>query len=402
MSESFISSLIVVISVLAAGVILFHPKVSRNRSWRATVTPLASIIGSGFLVLAPLLVREFGTAAIWVMAGLCVVAYAVGSAIRWNILMLDDAKQDLSLSGRRIESSASWVLAFAYVISVCYYLNLFGAFAVSITPYDGVVPGKLMTSAVLVFIAMLGWRGGLKSLERAETWSVGIKLAVIAGLLTGMAYYAYLLSVRQQLQAQAGHFNWDSLRLAFGLIITVQGFETSRYLSEGHDAKTRVRTMRYAQWLATAIYLIYIGLAGLSFPASAVGARETAVIGMTQAISPLLPVLLIIAALAAQFSAAVADTNGCGGLTQEMSRGRIHSRLAYLVLVALALALTWSADIFQIISYASRAFALYYALQCALATLSSYRRADSRSRTAAFFGLTLLMIAVAVLGVSAE
>lgn len=402
MSESLISNLLVIGSLTAAALLLFHPKVSANATWRATVTPLASIIGSGFLVLAPLLVRHFGTAAVWVMAGLCAVAYAVGAAIRWNILVLDEPEHRSALAAQRIENLASWVLAFAYVISVSYYLNLFGAFAMSMTPFDGVTEGKVMTTAVLLFIALLGWRGGLKSLERAETYSVGIKLAVIAGLLAGMAYYAHLLAGKGQIQHHAGQFDWDSVRLAFGLIITVQGFETSRYLSEGHDARTRVRTMRYAQWLATAVYLIYIGLAGVSFPVDSVGERETAVIGMTAAISPLLPVLLVVAALAAQFSAAVADTNGCGGLTQEMSQGRIHSRLAYLLLVAMALLLTWSANIYQIISYASRAFALYYALQCALATWTSHRRSGWKLRTLAFAALTGLMLAAAALGVSVE
>jgi NADH:ubiquinone oxidoreductase subunit 6 (subunit J) len=98
----------------------------------------------------------------------------------------------------------------------------------------------------------------------------------------------------------------------------------------------------------------------------------------------------------------VADTNGCGGLTQEMSRGRIHSRLAYTLLVAMALLLTWSANIYQIISYASRAFALYYALQCALASWTSHRRAGWNWRTIAFAALTSLMLAAAVLGVSVE
>jgi hypothetical protein len=402
MSDEYSASLIVMLALLVAAAVLFHPRVSANASWRATVTPLASIIGSGFLVLAPLLVREFGTAAVWVMAALCALAYAVGAAIRWNILALDGEHPDFGQAARRIEAAASWVLAFAYVISVCYYLNLFGAFAMSMTPFDGVDPGRWMTTAVLIFIAVLGWRGGLKSLEHAETISVGIKLAVIAGLLAGMGYYTHLLAAREQLQHNAGHFDWNSLRLAFGLIITVQGFETSRYLSEGHDAATRVRTMRYAQWLATVIYLIYIGLAGLSFPPDSVGLRETAVIGMTRAISPLLPILLVIAALAAQFSAAVADTNGCGGLAQEMSHGRVPTRSAYLVLVALAVVLTWSANIYQIISYASRAFAGYYALQCALATLISYRGGTAWWRTLAFAALTLLLLAAGLLGLPAE
>jgi hypothetical protein len=166
--------------------------------------------------------------------------------------------------------------------------------------------------------------------------------------------------------------------------------------------------MRYAQWIATAVYLVYIGLAGLVFDAQGVPLKETAVIDMTVVVASVLPTLLVVAALAAQFSAAVADTNGCGGLVQEMSGRRIRSRHAYAGLAGLALALTWAADIYQIISYASRAFAVYYALQCAAATATSWRHrgtageAHAPARTVGFAALTVLMAAAALFGIPAE
>ena len=286
------------------------------------MTPLASIIGSGFLVLAPLLVREFGTYAVWVMAGLCGVAYFVGEAIRWNTSRRDIDPERTRLLSSTLEAASSWTLAVAYVISVCYYLNLFGAFALSMVLPDSPTAGKLLTSLVLVVIALIGWTRGLRGLERAEAITVAIKLAVIAGLLGGLAQFTWGLAERGALQSGGGHFDWDSLRLAFGLIITVQGFETSRYLHEAYDADTRIRTMRRAQWLSTAIYLLYVAFAGLDFAATSLPLKETAIIGMTQPIATALPILLVVAALAAQFSAAVADTNGCGGLMQEMTGGR--------------------------------------------------------------------------------
>ena len=384
-----------------AAVVLAHPRVRRSTDWRATVTPLASIIGSGFLVLAPLLVREFGTRAVWVMAGLCGVAYFVGGAIRFNIRRRDVTPERTQLLSVTLEAASSWTLAVAYVISVCYYLNLLGAFALSMVLPDSPMAGKLLTSLVLVFIAMIGWTRGLRGLERAESITVAIKLAVIAGLLGGMAHFTWQLAGQGALQSGGGHFNWDSLRLSFGLIITVQGFETSRYLHEAYSADTRIRTMCRAQLLSSAIYLIYVGFAGLDFAASSLPLKETAIIGMMQPIATVLPILLVVAALAAQFSAAVADTNGCGGLTQEMSGGRISSRLAYVALAVLALGLTWAADIYQIISYASRGFAVYYALQCALATRLSREEASSPWRTTGFMLLTVLLAAAALLGIPA-
>jgi len=402
MDHTQLSTTLVLAFVVAAGLALFHPRLAATPAWRATVTPLASIIGSGFLVLAPILVREFGAAAVLVMAGLCALAYLIGMAIRFNIRIFDRPVHAHSALERRLEHISDWALAFAYVISVCYYLNLLGAFAMSQTPADDPFSARLLTSAVLVFIAVLGWTRGLAGLERAETVTVGIKLAVIAGLLAGMAYFTGLQAQRGALQLHDGHFGSDSLRLAFGLLITVQGFETSRYLGARYDADTRIRTMRYAQWLASAIYIAYIALAGLAFAPGDVGQRETAVIGMTAQVSPVLPLLLVAAALAAQFSAAVADTNGCAGLAGEMSGGRLRTRTAYAALAALALLLTWTADIYQIISYASRAFALYYALQCALAAVGSHREGDAPLRTAGFGALTGLVLLVALLGVPVE
>ena len=39
----------------AAGAVLLWPRLADAPLWRATITPLASILGSGFLVLGPIL-----------------------------------------------------------------------------------------------------------------------------------------------------------------------------------------------------------------------------------------------------------------------------------------------------------------------------------------------------------
>ena len=125
---------LVLVFALLGGFVLLRPRTLRSPLWRATVTPLASIIGSGFLVLAPLLVREFGTHAVFVMAALCGMAYLIGAAIRWNIGQIRARFQPHDRLVLKLERISSWALAFAYVISVCYYLNLFGAFALSLLP----------------------------------------------------------------------------------------------------------------------------------------------------------------------------------------------------------------------------------------------------------------------------
>ena len=64
--------------VLATAAILLSPRLSRLPLWRAVITPLASIIGSGFLILGPLLDDAYGYLAPAVMAALCLAAFAFG------------------------------------------------------------------------------------------------------------------------------------------------------------------------------------------------------------------------------------------------------------------------------------------------------------------------------------
>jgi len=57
----------------------------------ATSTLLASIFGSGFLVIVPILAGAVGGDSVVAMAGVCLVAYAVGSVIRYNIIHVEPA-----------------------------------------------------------------------------------------------------------------------------------------------------------------------------------------------------------------------------------------------------------------------------------------------------------------------
>ena len=82
--------------------------------------------------------------------------------------------------------------------------------------------------------------------------------------------------------------------------------------------------------------------------------------------------MLIVAAVMSQFSAAVADTVGAGCLASESSNGKLSTNKGYLVVSILAIILIWTADLLEIISFASRAFAVYYLLQCVVALIASY------------------------------
>ncbi|KNG94612.1 hypothetical protein [Pseudaestuariivita atlantica] len=389
---------VLAVSVLVAAVLL-HPRVATSVGWRAIVTPLASIIGSGFLVIGPILDASFGYYAPVAMALLCILAYAFGTAIRFNILRMDKDTQRSRLEDM-LELVASWVLVLAYAISVAYYLNLLGAFSLSLTPYDDPLAARLVTTGALLVIAYTGWTRGFTALEGMEKLAVTLKLAIIAGLLCGLAIYFGATAARGALVFNPPQVtDWAGLTLVFGLIVTVQGFETSRYLGRQYDAHTRIQSMKRAQWIATAIYMVYILLLSFLFASGTIPLSETAIIPLMKVAAPILPVLLVGAALAAQFSAAVADTAGSGGLVAELTRGRVSTRAGYTVLAVIGVVLTWSANVFEIITIASRAFAAYYAIQAANAAAGSLA-SGHRTAAIAFSCLAALGLLVVVTGAS--
>lgn len=383
------------------GALLIWPRLSNAPVWRATITPLASIIGSGFLVLGPILDVSYGGYAPLVMLGLCAIAYLFGAAIRFNIRDIDGRPAPSRLLSR-LEQASSVVLAFAFIVSVAYYLNLFGAFGVSLTTLDDAYHANLLTTAVFLLILFTGMTRGFSALERMEQVSVGLKLSIIAGLLLGLTVRFGQVAGRGALEFNPPQVTgWAGVTLMAGLIVTVQGFETSRYLGEAYDAPLRIKSMRLAQWISTAIYCLYIGLLSYAFEVDPLSLSETAIIDLMQVVAPILPILLVVAALSAQFSAAIADTNGSGGLMVETTKGIVKEKSAYVLLVGIGILLTWMANIFEIISYASRAFALYYALQSSIAAIRASQRLHPW-QTAGFAILALLGAAVAVFGTPVE
>jgi hypothetical protein len=162
----------------------------------------------------------------------------------------------------------------------------------------------------------------------------------------------------------------------------------------------RIKTMRRAQIISGVIYVVFAFLA-LPLLTRLIDSspNETAIIELAKFVSPWLPFLLIIAAVMSQFSAAVADTVGGGGLLEEETNKRINSRSGYLLIAAAAIALVWFADIFQIISIASRAFAFYYLLQCINAWLVASFCCEGKRLwwERLRFGILILILAFATL-----
>ena len=68
------------------------------------------------------------------------------------------------------------------------------------------------------------------------------------------------------------------------------------------------------------------------------------------------------AAVGSQFSAAVADNSGAGGLIGDITHRKLPVRYTCALILLVTIALTWETDVNGVIAYALRAFALSYIL----------------------------------------
>lgn len=401
-----INAIIVIVGVTSAAYLALSKRLSQSANWKATVTPLASIMGSGFLVSAPLLAGVVGNLAATCMAVLLALAYAIGSAIRFNIQHFEPIEHSRHGSAQSIAFLSRIVLAGAYFISVSFYLQLLAAFVLNAVGINNQLAAHGIATGLLVTIGSIGMWRGLGMLETVEKYAVAMNLGMIGALLVGLtAHNLRLLAGGDWALAEiSSSIDFHDFRILLGLLIVVQGFETSRYLGDAHPAEQRVATMRTAQLVSTVIYLLFLGLATVLFH-DGVGADVTAIIEMTKPVAVVLPVLLSVAAIGSQFSAAVADNEGAGGLISEITHGKVSVRHSYLLILLVTIALTWGTNVNQIITYASRAFALYYMLQCMVAFLVAWQLPEipkRRFRLAGFAGLTVLCLLVFAMGLPAE
>ncbi len=399
-------NIVVISATLLITVLLFSKPVEKSGWWAATTVPLASIIGSGFLVVAPILQMSVGNLAAVAMLFLVIFAYTIGSAIRFNIKYVEPrlAANTLHRAPYVLERLSQWALSFAYIVSVTYYLTLFGDFLLRGADIINPLISKSVTSAVIIFIAFYGQHRGFGFLGRFEA----VKLGIIGGLIAGLVFgnSEALLHGMWSLPKSDTRVGWDELRMVLGMLIVVQGFETSRYLGERFPPQLRIRTMRYAQWISGAVYVVYICLMLYYFhyPLPSAG-QDTAIITISRHIATILPVMLVALALIAQFDAAVADAQGGSGLLYELSRKKISLALGYTLIAVGGLVIVWSSNVFEVIVYASKAFAFYYFLQASVAALTALKHKEIPFRILKFFAFSFvasISLTVIIFGIPAN
>lgn len=334
-------------------------------------TPLASIFGSGFLVVVPVLASAVGPWAPLAMIAVALVAFGVGTIVRHNIVcaepVLAAGEKRLTVIFERVSDVA---LVGAYVISVCLYVHILSAFVLTGLGLDSAFNKSLLTSAVIGGITVIGLVGGLGPLERLESWALYLTLAILAVLLTGFAWFDIGQLGRSGGFAAIdwpGRSPWQVATIVAGTLIIVQGFETTRYLGGQFDADTRIRAARWSQYFSLSVYVVFVTLAMPVVPVLKGQYGDNSLIALAGAVALWLPVPLIAAAALSQFSAAVADTVAAAANLRESSSGRIAPRWGYLAVGLAAIGLAWTGSTFTIIALASRAFAFYYLMQCVVA-----------------------------------
>lgn len=386
-----LSIVVLVVAFALAGYLAFSKRLSTSSNWKATVTPLASIMGSGFLVSAPLLGGIVGNLAVVCMALLLALAFGIGEAIRFNIRYFEPIENEGRGAAQTVAFLSRIVLAGAYFVSVTYYLQLLAAFLLNGVGIQNQLAAHLITTTLLVIIGGVGMWRGLGMLEGLEKYAVALNLGMIGALLVGLLVYnaKLVLGGNWVLPNVSSEIDFNDFRVLLGLLIVVQGFETSRYLGEEHPPDQRIRTMRASQLISAAIYISFISLATILFH-DGPNADVTGIVSMTAPVASVLPVLLSVTAIGSQFSAAVADNEGAGGLIEDITFRKLPERYAYLLILLVTVAITWETNVNGIIAYASRAFALFYMLQCVVAVIVAWHSKDLPKRTIRVISFTVL------------
>lgn len=363
----------------------------------ASTTPLASIFGSGFLIIVPVLERTLGALAIVGVVGVCGLIWLVGTAIRHNVATVEPLEESggLDAGTRRLEQLSDLVIVVAYVISVALYLRIMSQYVVSFT-FDGSngLERALATAATLAIVCVGVTRGfeGLDLIERVALVTV-LVLTTILGAALFFNDAGDVLGAGLDLPPVPGHGLTDVLLVLGGVVISVQGFETVRYLADEYDRETRIWACRLSQLVSTSIYLGFVAVATPVMGLGTSDGADTTLLDITARVVPLLSLPLVIAAVLSQFSAATADTVAAeGNLTNLFAKAMRGSR-SFVLTGAGAILLIWIAPTFTIIAVASRAFAAYYALQCIIALRTSERMASKLG----FGALAAVLIAITLL-----
>ena len=150
----------------------------------ASVTPLASIFGSGFLIIVPVLERTLGGAAVLGAIGVSAVAWMVGTAIRHNIVAIEplEAQGSLGRANGLLERASDVVISVAYVVSVALYLRIMAEYLVDYLASGDSSAISTVAAAAVTIIVLVGVTRGFGGLDLTERVALGAVLVLTTAL----------------------------------------------------------------------------------------------------------------------------------------------------------------------------------------------------------------------------
>lgn len=382
--------------VLALAYALYRPRVQQSKRYEATVVPLANIMDVGFILFTPAIVLLVGFRAPFFMLGICLVAFAAGFAIAYNIRHYEPIAGDGGPPDR-IETIAEWSLLGASIVNIAYYTLVLITLVQLLFDANSVTGRTVMGVLLLVVLIAVGVGGGMDWLERLGDRTTAFNLAAVVGVVVAfvVANVQELLGGRWEL-GPSPELGTEQIRKMIGLFAVVQGFEASRYIGVRFGAEQRISTMRVAQVVSTLVFVIFTVtlLLPLLPPAPEVKQDGTAIFEISNFIGGALPWLVMLAALGSQTSAIIGATSSRSDML--VSR-KVPRKVTFPVILVPAILLVVFVDVNVAVNLASRVFSAYFTIQAVLAALLAARKKNWWA-VGGFVAVTLMMLTILIFG----
>jgi hypothetical protein len=377
---------------------LYRPRIQQSERYQAIVVPLANIMDVGFLVLSPIIVVLVGYAAPLFMLGICLVAIATGFVIAYNIRHYEPLEGTKSPM-RTVAATAQWALFGASMVNIAYYTQLL--MTLVLLPLSLYTEERTEVTSVilLVVIIVVGYRGYLPALNRFGDRTTAFNLAALFAVLAAFAVYNLEEAIvgNWSFPPYSPEIDATTLRQILGLFAMVQGFEASRYIGSRFSGELRISTMRWAQIIATTVFVALIALVLLPFGEFRPAPDATAIFVVSKAVSPYLPWLILAAAIGSQLSAITNAASSRSNLLIEATRETVPRKYTFPILLVPAIMIVVFTNVTSAVAIASRVFALYFVIQSILAIMLAFR-AKAWLPVAGFSAIGLVMATIAIFG----
>lgn len=384
--------------LVAAAWFLYRPKVQQSDRYQAMVVPLANIMDVGFLVLSPIIVVLVGFSAPLYMLGICLIAMAAGLVMAYNIRNYEPLVGSPDPL-HKLAAWANWSLFAASMANIAYYTMLL--MTLVLLPLELYSEDRVTTTSIILLVAVIfvGYSGRLPVLNKLGDRTTAFNLAALFAVLAAFAVYNLFEALEGDwsLPAYDPTVDSDSLRKILGLFAMVQGFEASRYIGTRFSGEVRITTMRWAQVIASSVFVLLIALVLLPFGQFRPAPDATAIFVVSKQVSPYLPWLILAAAIGSQLSAITNATSSRSDLLVEATHDTMERRYTFPILLVPTIMIVLFADVTDAVAIASRIFAVYFVIQAIIAVTLAYR-ARAWPSVAGFGTVGLIMTTIAVFG----